>query len=145
VAVATNSWVVIDLKQKKAVPVREVVPEEFVLDRRAFTDVFGALPKLEVSVGEVALPVMRRDLDLNGHVGHTVYVEWALEAVSSEAVKGARLLAVEVSYRAEATLGDRIVSAVDAGEPTEAGRVFRHRIANDSGAELARARTTWGR
>ena len=146
VAVATTSWVVIDLEQKKPVPVRQVVPEQFVLERRAFTDAFGALPKLEVSAHEVALPVMRRDLDLNAHVGHTVYVEWALEAVPREALKGARLLAVEVSYRAEANLGDRIVSAVDAGEAPGDGRSFRHRIAHaESGFELARLRTTWGR
>ncbi|MBI5549844.1 MAG: hypothetical protein HY901_38650 [Deltaproteobacteria bacterium] len=148
VALATTSWVLIDVRQKKPVPVAEVVPETFALERRSLADSFSALPKLEAHAAAppVELPVMRRDLDLNEHVNHTVYVQWALEAVASEMLPGLRPVAIEVSYRAEARRGDRIRSL--ASGPQQAGerRVMLHQIAHCAeGSELARLRTTWGR
>lgn len=146
VALATTSWVLLHVREKKPVPLAEAVPAEYALDRRALDDGFAALPKLERPAREVALPVMQRDLDLNEHVNHTVYVQWALEAVTPEERAGLRLHAVEASYRAEARLGDRVTSLAGEPERSEAGLVFAHRVAHAaSGTELARLRTVWAR
>jgi acyl-ACP thioesterase len=144
VALATTSWAVLDLSTKKPVAVTEVVPQEFLLERRTLADGFAALPKLETSERDVELPVMLRDLDMNLHVNHVVYVQWALEAVPPEIAAARWPKGLEVSYRAEARLGDRVVSAA-ACVPSEPGeRVFVHRIAHaQTGAELARVRSRW--
>jgi acyl-ACP thioesterase len=145
VASATTSWAVLEIASKKPVSLDQVVPAEYTLPRRALADGFSSLPRLQAPEREVALPVMLRDLDMNLHVNHVVYVQWALEAIPLEVLEASRPSGIEVSYRAEAFLGDRIVSSMAAAPAVDgAGRAFVHRIANaGTGTELARLRTTW--
>jgi len=141
---ATTSWAVLEVATKRPVPVTEVVPEAFLLERRSLADGFAVLPRLEKSEREVELPVMVRDLDMNLHVNHIVYVQWALEAAPLELTRARWPGAIEVSYRAEARLGDRIVSSAGDAPASGGQRVLVHRIANaQTGAELARVRTRW--
>jgi len=85
--------------------------------------------------------VLARDLDINRHVNHTVYVQWALEALPRELLLETAPAEIEVAYRAEAFYGDEIAARA---QVEDAGRSFRHQIVNAStGAELARLRTLW--
>ena len=144
VALATTSWVVIDLASKRPRPLKEVVHDRFALDRRALLDDFAALPKLGPVPGGVELPVMLRDLDMNLHVNHVVYVQWALEAVPLPLLQAGWPTDIEIGYQAEAFRGDRIVSTAEEQAGQEGKRVFIHRIAHaGTGVELARLRTTW--
>lgn len=144
VARATTSWAVIDVASKRPRRMSEVVSPDFVVDRRAVVDDFRSLPRLAEPVAEVAIPVLRRDLDMNLHVNHAVYAEWALEAVPPALIDGGWPRAIEVAYVAEARWGDRVVSSISPA-PDQDGRVLLHRIARaGDGAELARLRTTWG-
>lgn len=150
VALATTSWAILDLQTKRPVNVTDVVPREFVLPRHALgTSGFASLPRLETPHRQVELPVMRRDLDLNEHVNHIVYAQWGLESVDPAAsAPGLRPAEMEISYRAEARWGDRVVSASAPTAPPEGseGTAFLHRIANAAtGGELARLRTVWAR
>lgn len=143
-AAATTSWVVIDLKQKRPTPVRETMSDEYTVARRTMEDSFEPLPKLEQAEREVGLHVMHRDLDINGHVNHTVYVQWAHEAVPPELARGWRPMELEVAYRAEALHGDEILSRLQTVERTESEARFVHQIVNArTGAELTRLRTVW--
>jgi len=140
VARATTSWAVVDLASKRPRRVSEVVPHDFVVDRRAIRDEFRSLPSAGGAGAEVAIPVLRRDLDMNLHVNHAVYADWALEAVPAALAELGPPRALEVSYLAEARLGDAVLSFAGGGT----GGVLLHRIRRASdGAELARARTTW--
>jgi len=144
VAQATTSWAVIDVGSKRPRRMSDVVDPAFVLDRRAIADAFDSLPGPAAVEREVALAVLRRDLDMNGHVNHAVYVDWALEAAPGELADAGSPRAIEVAYRAEARLGDRVLSSSAAGRDGAGTRVLLHRIANAAtGVELARLRTTW--
>ncbi len=143
VARATTSWAVIDVATKRPRRMSEVVDPTFVVDRRAIADRFEPLPAADGAGRAVEIPVLRRDLDMNVHVNHAVYVDWALEAAPPELAGAACPAAIEVAYLAEARLGDRVLSSAMPAD-AEGGRVLLHRIANaDTGAELARLRTTW--
>jgi len=147
VALASTSWAILEVASKRPVSVADVVPEQFVLPRRVLGQGFCTLPRVESASRQVELPVMRRDLDLNDHVNHVVYVQWGLEAVDPALVPGLRPVELEVSYRAEALWGDRVLSCVESAAALEgAAATFAHRIANAAtGSELARLRTSWGR
>lgn len=148
VALASTSWAVLDVETKRPVKVTDVVPGEFVLPRRVLGQGFCSLPVLESAERQVELPVMRRDLDLNDHVNHIVYAQWGLESVDPARVPGLRPVEIEISYRAEARWGERVVSAMAPTAPPEGAGAptFVHRISNAAtGTELARLRTVWGR
>ena len=160
-AVATTSWMVLDVRTGKPLPIEEFVPARFVLPRRALEDPFDSLPKLDAAERELTFRVMVRDLDMNRHVNNAVYVQWALEAAPPEVHERARPIDIEISYRAMAYHGEEIVSRLArAGSPVAAGgstsagaaanaaaqgdAVFLHQVANAAtGVELARARSTW--
>ncbi len=144
VAQATTSWAVIDVASKRPRRMSDVVSPDFVLHRRAIADAFASLPAPDGAASAVAIPVLRRDLDMNVHVNHSVYVDWALEAVPPALADAGWPAAIEVAYVAEARLGDRVLSAAAPGPDHEGARVLLHRIAHaETGAELARLRTTW--
>ncbi len=141
---ATTSWAVIDVASKRPRRMSDVVSPDFVLDRRAITDSFPALPAPDGAARALTIPVLRRDLDMNVHVNHAVYVDWALEATPPELADGGWPAAIEVAYMAEARLGDRILSTAAPAPDRNGAHVLLHRIAHaDTGAELARLRTTW--
>ncbi len=141
---ATTSWMVLDTTTGKPVSVEEIVPERFVLPRRALDDPFASLPKLESPERELRFRVMVRDLDLNQHVNNTVYVQWALEAATPDLQRAAQPADIEISFRAMAYDGEEIVSRAARAPATDGTAVFLHQVANvATGLELARLRTTW--
>ena len=145
VLTATSSWMILDLKSKKPVRMDGLIPAEAVLEERALPDDFRSLPEVAETPDPVRFPVRRQDLDFNRHVNNVVYIQWGLEAVPKDVLMSCRPSRIEISYKAEAFIGDTILSGVRE-EPAGGGkeRVFLHRIARESdGAEIARLRTTW--
>jgi acyl-ACP thioesterase len=141
---ATTSWVLIDLESKQPVRLNNFVPDDLTFNKRAIEDEFPPLPELERAEHELQLPVLVGDLDFNRHVNNVVYIKWALEAAPPGILSSLRPLEIEVSYRAEAFYGDRIVSKIQevAGASP---RTFLHQIFRSSdGIELTRLRTIWG-
>jgi acyl-ACP thioesterase len=151
VLTATTSWMILDLTRKQPLKVDDILPDNFLVDRRSLPDAFAALPALDRPDGERTFRVDAGHLDLNKHVNNAVYVGWALEAVPWETIRRRRPFDLEVAYRAEAFYDDPIVSRVQAvptSAAAEAGTnaesVFLHQIANAAtGAELTRLRTRW--
>jgi acyl-ACP thioesterase len=142
---ATSAWAMLDLATKKPMRLDDVVPAEYAIDRRALEVEFQRLPSLAEVDREVRMPVMLRDLDVNVHVNHVVYVQWALETIPVPVLMSHRLATLEVAYRAEAHHGDTIASRRGPTIVTEGGDMsFVHAIVQaETGAELTRLRTTW--
>jgi medium-chain acyl-[acyl-carrier-protein] hydrolase len=141
---ATTSWVLIDLDSKQPARLNDFVPDDLTVNKRAIEDEFPPLPELEKAEHELLLPVLAKDLDFNRHVNNVVYIQWALEAAPPEILGSLRPLEIEVSYRAEAFYGDRIVSKIQE-VPGSSPRTFLHQIFRSSdGIELTRLRTVWG-
>ncbi len=142
-ALATSSWVIMDLASKRPVKLDKVLAELPTFDRRALHDDFAPLPKLINYSREDSFRVRMADLDQNRHVNHTVYVEWALETVPMEILDGFSLVELEVGYRAEAFYGDTLLvrtGVANLGDPA----VFQHQLVDcQNGKEFTRLKTRW--
>ncbi len=95
---------------------------------------------------ERELAVLYADLDMNLHANNTCYVEWLLEAVPLEVLRGPRLAELDIDFLAEAEHGERILSRAykTGAQSSDGGRGFRHMLLRRSdGREVARARSLW--
>ncbi len=142
---ATSSWMVISLERKRPVRIEENLSNFAISDRRALVDGFEQLPALEIAELELPFRVRLNDLDLNRHVNNAVYAEWALETVPADILKNYLPVDIEISYRAEALYGDRVISRsclIDSSQ----SRTFLHQLIREKdGRELTRLRSVWKR
>lgn len=103
-------WLMVDLKSKR--PMR--IPQE-ILDM-APDDETHVLPisnsrlniESEIAVSKT-FNVRQSDLDLNHHVNNVKYIDWALEAVSTD--KAVR--SIDIEFRNECRYGDEIEVGVE--------------------------------
>jgi medium-chain acyl-[acyl-carrier-protein] hydrolase len=141
---ATSQWTVFDLATRRPRPPQSVLdPGRFRLEDapRALGFREGKLPELLRWEAERRFEVRYADIDQNVHVNNGSYLGWALEALPREVWERSSLLEVEVQYRAEALLGETVLSRLASAGPGE----FAHGIAREGdGRELARLLTRWG-
>ncbi|SHN85376.1 acyl-[acyl-carrier-protein] thioesterase [Desulfitobacterium chlororespirans] len=103
---------------------------------------FEDLPEITDIHTEIRFHVRRSDIDTNGHVNNTRYVEWMLEGISEESLKDYRLRRLEVIYKKETPYGTDILSQGQGAK--DAGLEYLHRVLDQSGErELACGRTVW--
>lgn len=141
---ATSSWMMLDIIKRKPVLIPEYIEEMKNTDQgRALDDRFEKLPKLERVDSEKLFNVRLSDLDMNHHVNSVNYIEWALESVPEDILKGFILTDVEVTYRAESNYGDLIQSQCQVETGQDGCRII-HRLQRESDdKELARLVSTW--
>jgi len=143
VARATTQWLVLDLATRRPHPPEAVLdPARFQLPDgpRAAAFSAGKRHAPERWDAERRFTVRYADIDQNLHVNNGSYLAWAIEAVPREVWQGSRIAELEVSYRAECTLGSKVLSR-SAALP-DGG--FAHSIAREEdGKELARVATRW--
>jgi acyl-CoA thioesterase FadM len=154
VARASTAWLVLDLAARR--PVRP--------DRVLDPALRPRLPALAPLAERLAAPpedaparrfeVRYADIDANDHVNNGSYLGWAVEGVPRATWRGARAVAVEAHYLAEAVLGDAVIvrtasggaaSAKTAGDdPGPAPATFLHLVTREAdGKELSRLATAW--
>ena len=138
---ATSSWMLIDIKNRRPVRIDAHLPDLPTVPRRMVHDTFASLPVPDRFNQELPFRVRHSDLDINRHVNNTVYVDWALETLPQDAIGRFRPETIEVSYRAEANYGDRVLSRslFDAGKLSSAHQLLRE----SDGKELARLQVGW--
>ncbi len=140
--VATTGWILLDLAGQR--PVR---PPEAIRDiaraapGRVLADDFARLPDLDAAAEGTRFEVRASELDMNRHANNVSVIAWALDALPRDLVLGAPLAELEIEFRSEALLGERVRSEVQRVTPAE----FLHRIVREGDSrEVARARTAWG-
>ena len=135
---ATSVWFVIDVARRR--PVR-LPPSMHTfgppLEQGRALEFEAAPPEAPDAVeAECRFAVRHADLDRVGHANNVRFLEWALEAPGG--ADGLR--EIDVAYRAEAVLGDTVVSRVG----PERGGARDHALAREAdGRVLALARTLW--
>ncbi len=139
---AISQWYVLDLATRRPRPPLEVLDaarfQAGAPHAAAFAD--GKLPALERWDREKRFHVRYADIDRNLHVNNGSYLAWAIEGMPREVWQGSRLAAVEVTYRAECTLGSAILSRV---LPAGGGAYLHGIVREEDGKELARLSTRW--
>lgn len=146
VAEGISEWVNVDLSTRRLVrmpaELGELAPEG---TPRAGADI--AVPEgrrqpfPESAKWAASLGVRRTDLDFNDHVNNVHYVEWALECLPGDWLAAKGLASIDVSFKAEALLGDTVRSeAAPLGPSLLAHRIVR---AGGDNAVLAILTTGW--
>jgi acyl-ACP thioesterase len=144
---ATSRWMVVDFRRRRPVRMPDAVrairrPERAVL---AADTLPRAAPDDPPGLA-VDYRVRFSDLDINEHVNNVSYVEWVLETVPREVLRGATLAAMTIAFRAECRSEATVtVERRDDPERSAPGRpAFLHRVLEKEGArELAAARSLW--
>ncbi len=137
VLTASNAWSLIDIEKRA-----RANPEIYLnMELPEGVPVFEARPArlkgCDCDDGQT-LPVTYGDLDLNGHVNNTRYVEWVLNSLPLGFHEMHSIKTMECNYLAEAVYGQAISVYSEESGPGQ----FEHVIkVND--LELFRARSIW--
>ncbi len=142
VVAATCSWALLNIDTRRPVLLDEFLPTYPLRPYRSLEFPADKIPLANVCDGEVPFQVRRSDLDVNHHVNHTVYVEWALEGLPAAAVKDHRLAELEIAYRTEALYGDTVCARYHR-LPTAEPAFLHQLVSGTDGREFARLRTVW--
>jgi acyl-ACP thioesterase len=120
-ALATSSWLLVEVAGRRPLRVADFLADKFVLtDEKALgadaakVDPFEAVPS---ALPGLSFRVRPSDLDMNGHTTNTAYLKMLADGLA-EAFPAAAAKSVEVNFTAEAFLGDPIVlsfAGADAG------------------------------
>jgi len=144
-AIATSSWMLVDFKKKQPVRPGDHLPQFPHRTERVIADNFDSISIVENVDIELPFRVRMADLDLNQHVNHVSYIEWAIETMSPEILTKYHPVELEIAFRGEAIYGDRVLSRtqiLDKGEQP----IFLHQIVKEKdNKELTRLRTRWQR
>ncbi len=143
---AATDWMIIDAVKRAmvhippdlAVRVPEDVPPPLAVEA-------ATPPRLAEAGHEALMHVRRADLDENGHANNVRYLEWALEALPDELIAGHRLVAADLSFRAEARRGQGVQSLCAVETDGEGFTAIHGLRRADDGRELARVLTSWTR
>lgn len=142
-AIATSSWMLLDFKKKQPVRPGDHLPNFQHRTERIIEDNFAPLPSPKQVDVELPFRVRTSDLDLNQHANHVSYIEWALETVPAEILKGYQPAELEISFRGEAFYGDQIFSRTQ-NIKNDSHTSFLHQIISEkNGKELTRLKSKW--
>ena len=132
----TTAYMVLDLRRRRPVKLNDERTRFPVRGERALNDLFAPLPEAPADGPVLSFPVLRGDVDMNGHVNTTAYVRWLLESAPPEAVP----TGLEVHYREECFLGDTIHAR---SAPAADGTLLHTLSRGDSARRAAVAVSRW--
>ncbi len=141
-AVATSSWMLLDLERKRPVKLDDLksVP---LMEERALYDEFQPLQKLEQAENETRFRVRLADLDVNKHVNNVIFVEWALETAPNDILWHYAPVEIEIGYRSEVFYGDVIISRSQILEEGKSPKLVHQLVREKDGKEIAVLHTKW--
>lgn len=113
---ATSRWILFDIDSRRPQRITDKMVElyESEPDRSAFDDEMSDL-KVDRELIENALTtpykVLRRDIDINGHMHNITYLDVALEVLPLEVYEAGIFNRVRINYKKELRLGDEVTCA----------------------------------
>lgn len=122
-AVATSSWLIIDLNTRRLVRNSDLAssPEKCTKEDAIAEPANKVVLPVDIEPELVRKhPVTWSEIDTNGHVNNVDYVVWAIDAVKTEDIKEHQLKELLINYDAEVMPGDVV-------------KISRVRIENEEG------------
>ncbi len=142
-AVASSSWLIVSLESRRPVRIKAAVEDFPIHASRSYPDDFITFPKRENYDRELPFQVRMGDLDQNRHVNHTVYLEWAIEAIPPDIFQTCLPAEIHIAYRAEAVYGGKILSRSAAIDSPDSDAILHQIVSEGEGRELTRLMTIW--
>lgn len=143
IALASTSWVLLDIKSKKVVDARKVIPIETVVEKLTFPDGFSSISGISNYDIEREFSASLHDVDLNRHVNNVVHVDWILRSLPDDFLKKCLLSELDIDYKYEVRAGDNIIVGSKITEEKDLLNIIHVILSKDKQTELARARTIW--
>jgi medium-chain acyl-[acyl-carrier-protein] hydrolase len=107
----------------------------------ALPHVFAKIPDVASPVYENKIEVRYFDCDFYQHVNNVKYVEWCIETLPVEFLKKHRLYEIDISFKKESSIGDKLIVKTCAGSEDN---TFIHSITNEeSGKDVVRMKSIW--
>lgn len=143
---ADSLWMMMQLERRR--PARLPADFQEKVPFRPRINFEHPIEKLEISEPPAVateLEVGPEDLDFNGHVTHTRYLDWILKTVPEVVVHQQELAELVVEFRQETSAGVHLTARCTAAQPkTDNTTHFEHVLQeSDSGQIFTLARTTW--
>jgi len=137
---ATSSFMLLDFSKMRTIAMPDFMKGIESPDRdRAIVDDFPKLPQPQNIDIKRQFDVRLSDLDINQHVNHVKYIDWALESIPLSVWKKRHLSQLEISFRSETRYGEGIIVHT---EQTE--KIFLHQVISENDQRsLAVLRTSW--
>ena len=107
-AIATSKWALVDIEKGKMMRITKEIMDRYYHEE---TNVFSEekMGKLEVPIeidSSIKYEVIRKDIDLNGHMHNLYYLDLAYEALPEEVYSKRPFNNVRITYKKEIKLGD---------------------------------------
>ncbi|HUX22133.1 MAG TPA: acyl-ACP thioesterase domain-containing protein [Spirochaetia bacterium] len=153
VAIATSSWVVVDIEKRTPVRIERVAERlEMIVDRHLFDRSPTKLPTYDLSGLSLSTTATFADMDLNAHVNSTRYVEWMFNTLPDRFLEAGNVLReIEINFNGESRAGDELGIFTERG-PTPTHHLepesveFHHSVIKKiDGSIVCRARSLWNR
>lgn len=139
-----SQWVMLDLNKGRMKPIPAFYPEKYGFD-------FSQNEKIEYE--KIQLPeswdaeseevVKYSDLDFNNHVNNGRYLRWMMDAVPAGHMEGYGIRRLQVSYKKEARLGERV--AIRTTLPDSALDPSYFEMVSSGGKTLLEASVQWNK
>jgi medium-chain acyl-[acyl-carrier-protein] hydrolase len=142
-AIATSSWMLLDFKRKQPVRPADHLNKYPHRGDRVIPDDFESIQVIEKVDMELPFRVRISDLDLNQHVNHVAYIEWALETLPADILKMHQPIKLEIAFRGEAFYGDRVLSRTQLLNDDQQPCFLHQILREEDNKELTRLRSKW--
>ena len=110
VAIACSKWLFFDVNKQSISRITPEIKEKFInVDKSVFEEEFvEKLKEPEDSSFVYEFKIPRRDIDTNHHVNNLNYLDYAYEALPENVFSSLKFSNVEIMYKKEAKLRDKI-------------------------------------
>ena len=123
-----SAWLVVDIEKRR--PLRpqtavSILPLNENMDALPGETQTGNNPPSSLTARDFSAvtPVLRRscysDIDYNGHVNNTRYIQWIQDLLEKEILEKAKLISLDINYLAEVKYGETISLYITPINPTE--------------------------
>ena len=145
---ADSRWVMLDIKNRALFR----LPEDFKnyagpLREEVFVDAPKKLSAPAAPEMEIPFPVRRGDLDPNGHVNNTTYIQWVAETAPDTILETMRPSVLDIQFKAECRFPEIVGSQSARAGSTDTDSLHSlhvlHRLGDQQ--EVARAEVIWKR
>lgn len=143
--VATSAWVIFNLAERSMDPMPASMEKLYLEGRpgRALEFTTRLVKRLKRHEHEKEFRVRESDLDILGHANNVRYPAWSVESIPREMREGCRLVELDIQFRNEARVDDRVLGRCAEGDGS--GEMLHALVREEDGTELVRARTLWSR
>lgn len=133
-------FLLIDIEKRRAIRVPDTMGKVYDCNGESF-DIDNLDKKFEQEIYREFF-VRYSDIDTNGHVNNTRYMEWALEVVPRDIFDKCNMSRIKVNFLKEIQYGHKINSEAKIIDEDNK-YIIHHRITDEEGTILALCETVW--